>query len=159
MGCQINVLDGSKNVIDCLYNIHITQELQVQEPTQMIHCLANKDHGLHINVLFNSSRKTTKKPFSVYHRMAAAHEHEVAATESEASKAASGVRERKLRQVQQGSSKRSDCEWIFSISKFLRAPDTSNYYCPTCNGHQFKSPTSRAAGLRRPWIGAMTQWL
>ena len=149
-----------------MYNIPITLELQVQEPTQMTHCLTNKDHGLHINVLFNSSRKTTKKPFSVYHsstqvyhRMAAAYEHEAAATESEASKAASGVRERKLRQVQQGSSRRTDCEWILFISKFLRAPDTSNYYCSTCNGHQFKSTTSRAAGVRRPWIGAMTQWL
>ena len=146
-------------MIDCTI-FHIKRgELQVQGSKQMTHCLTNKDRGLHINVLLNSSTKTTKKPFSVYHRMAAAYEHEAAATESEASKAASGVRERKLRQVQQGSSKGSDCEWIFSISKFLRAPDTSNYYCPTCNGHQFKSPTSRAAGVRRPWIGAMTQWL
>ena len=133
----------------------IRRELQVQGSKQMTHCLTDKDRGLH--VLLNSSKKTTKKPFSVYHRMAVANEHEVAAAESEASKAASGVRQRKLRQIQQGSSKRSDCEWIFSISKFLRAPDTSNYYCPTCDGHQFKSPTLRAARLRRPWIGAMTQ--
>ena len=45
--------------------------------------------------------------------MAVANEHQAAATESEASKAVSGVRQRKLRQVQQGSSKGSECEWIF----------------------------------------------
>ena len=79
----------------------------------MTDSITSKDRVLHINVLLNSSMKTTKKPFSVYHRMAVAYEHEVATTESEASKAVSGVSQRKLRQVQQGSSKGSECEWIF----------------------------------------------
>ena len=84
----------------------------------MIHCLTNKDHGLHINVLFNSSRKTTKKPFSVYHRMAAAYEHEAAATESEASKAASGVRERKLRQVHKVHRREAIASGFFLFQSF-----------------------------------------
>ena len=80
--------------------------------------------------------------------MAAAYEHEAAATESEASKAASGVRERKLRQVQQGSSKRSDCEWIFLFQSFSEhlTPATTTAPLATATNSKVQLREQRGSG-------------
>ena len=77
--------------------------------------------------------------------MAVANEHEVAAAESEASKAVSGVRQRKLRQVQQGSSKRSDCEWIFLFQRF------SEHLTPATTTAPLATATNSKVQLREQW--------